>query len=171
MFYCYTNTTTYEGADKLLISYTCFICFRFCLMCSNLKSLGHCGAVHPSKNLGTAFCAVWNPRWKFKYKDLAEFGWPSEDWLMKIKHSIHIKGFRVVTSDDDVIPPLIFQHGIRVNTKEIHQVSGGDSAPEDAVVGRPKLGKNILRHATQAGEPSVDCQKISVTASSLTSGR
>ena len=36
---------------------------------------------------------------------------------MKTEHPVHIIVFRVVTSDDDVIPPFIFLLDLRLNTE------------------------------------------------------
>ena len=39
--------------------------------------------------------------------------------VMKTKHSVHIALFGVVTSDSDIIPPLIFPRGLRLKTEMV----------------------------------------------------
>ena len=49
---------------------------------------------------------------------------------MKIKHSVHIMLFVVVTSDGNIMPPFIFPHD-QIQHRGLHQVPGGFGAVLD----------------------------------------
>ena len=70
---------------------------------------------------------------------------------------------RRVICNGDVIPPFIFPHGLQPTT-EVHFKCLGDSA---GLIKRVAVANRNLRHATQAREPSLDCEKISATTSPL----
>ena len=70
----------------------CFLCFRFCLLCSKLKSVGHYlwgkqnhDAIHSSRNLETACCTVWQSGWKCQHKDFRVFQCQSVDRAVDLK--------------------------------------------------------------------------------------
>ena len=99
------------------------------------------------------------------------FGCQSEDRfifiLMKAKHRIYIMLFKVVTSNDNLMPLFIFSHSFKLNTEVYIKCFKEIVLPwiERVAAGRPNLCNKILRHVTQAVFGS---QKISAT-SSLTS--
>ena len=84
--------------------------------------------------------------------------------VMKTKHLVHIMMFGVVTSDGDVMPLFLLTRPWTV----AYIMFGGGSAALDHEVGYRSSNKTLC-YVIQAGEPSVGCQKISVTTSILTS--
>ena len=103
-----------------------FICFRFCLLCCKLDSVGHyvCGKQHYdaipfSRNLEMACCTTSHSCWKCQYKDFRVLGCQSEDRFIfiKTKHPIHIIVLRVITSNVDVMSPSIFPCCLTLNTE------------------------------------------------------
>ena len=90
---------------------------------------------------------------------------------MKTKYPVNIMVFRVVTSDGDVMPPLIFWYyyrpNMKANIKCLKEVNCSES--RGWLLEDPISGKRALHHVTQAKEPSVGCKKFSATTSPLTS--
>ena len=60
-------------------------------------------------------------RRKHQYKHLQVIGCQSKERLifrlMKTKHPIHIRVFKLITSNGDAMPPLIFPYGLTQNTE------------------------------------------------------
>ena len=78
--------------------------------------------------------------------------------------------FGVATSDGDIMPPFI-SHGRRLNT-EVYIKCLGEVlllSIEGVTPRRPKVWQQNFAHASQTGESSLRCQKISETTSLLTS--
>ena len=80
------------------------------------------------------------------------------------KHPVNIMVFGMVTSNGDVMPPFFFAHGLRLNTEAYIKCL------EEVVLPWIKRQKNCAILHKQKNL-SLGCQKISVTTSSLTSGR
>ena len=104
---------------SFLISNMCFICFRFYLLCIKLESIRDClwgkqchDAIHSSRNLETVF-AIHDGSFNAKILVLGS----QLIILTKTRYLDHIMVFGVVTSDADVMPPFIFQQGLRLNTE------------------------------------------------------
>ena len=53
---------------------------------------------------------------------------------MKTEHPVHITVFGVVTSDANIPHPFILPHGLRLNIRGLHQVSGRISSALDQEV-------------------------------------
>ena len=92
--------------------------------------------------------------------------------LVKTQCTSYIILFGVVTSNSDVMPLFMFprdltQHG------GLHQVPGGGSNALDwedwPLEDSTSINKD-MHHTIQAGEVSLDCQKIFATTSPLTCG-
>ena len=92
--------------------------------------------------------------------------------MMKTKYPIHIMVFGEVTSNDNIMLPFIFPHGLILKCIGLHQVPGGSSAVQDCEGGCWKTQRQAteLCYTLQVGEPGHSCEKISATTLLLTSG-
>ena len=83
------------------------------------------------------------------------------------KHPVHIIVFGMVTSDGNIMLPLILTH------RGLWERPGvGDAGLnwDSWLLEYPTSTKRTLHHAIQVGEPSLFNEKISTTISPLTSG-
>ena len=80
--------------------------------------------------------------------------------------------FSVVANDNDVMPPFIFPHGLRINTETYIKFLVEVLLPwlERVAAGRLYIWEQDSTHATQTKEGSIGCEEISATISPLTSG-
>ena len=161
----------------LYISRMRYICFRLCLLCSKLESVGHClwvqqhhNAIHSFRNLEKTSCTAWHSQqnshtniWEFGGINLRTFIFI----LMKIKRSIHIMMLGVVSNYGDIMLPFVFPHGLRFTIaadikflKEVVLLW-----IESAVAERLRLTTGLC-----ARVPRLESQKLSATVSLLTSG-
>ena len=90
--------------------------------------------------------------------------------LMKTKHLIIIMVFGVINSDSDVMHPFIFSYGLRLNTEAYTKCQEAEVLTWIKRVAAGRSDNRTQYHVTQAGEPSVGCQKISATISLQKSG-
>ena len=137
-----------------------FICFRFCLMCSKLNSIGVClwgkqhhNAIYFTRNLEIAWCTVRHSCSKLQYEDFRVFGCQSKGrfifMFMKTKHPVHIMVLEMVTSNGDVMPPFVSQHGFWLNTEAYIKCLMEVVLPLSRgwLLEDPTSGKRTLRHA------------------------
>ena len=153
---------------------------RFCLLCSKLESVKHClwrkqlhDAIHSSRTFGSGmlYCLTFTPEtpleiylrlgdnlktdscwWKLNSQFTSWcLGWSLAMVMLYLHSSSHM------VSDSIQRPVLSFWR--RYWYSALRGWLLEDSTP----------GNRTLHHATLAGKPSVDCEKISVTISPLTS--
>ena len=148
-----------------------FICFRFLSTALQTRvswglSVGK--ATHnDTRNLETVCCTVWHLRCKIQYEVLRVNLKIFIFILMKIKHLGHMM-FGVITIDDDIIPPFIFQHGLILSTKAYI-----NWLEELVLLWIEWLNAErvyVWYYASQAEKLSLGCEKISTTILYLTSG-
>ena len=80
---------------------------------------------------------------------------------MKTKHPVHFMVFGKVTGDSDVMPPFIFPHGLKLNMEAYTKCMEKVVLPWIKRMAAGRSYNRTLCHDTQAGEPSLGCQKIS----------
>ena len=97
-------------------------------------------------------------------------GWLDVPIGTKTKCPVHIMMFGLVTSDNDIMSPFIFPNGLRLNMEAYIKYLEEVMLPGSRgwLLEDPMPGNRT--HATQAGETSHGCQKISFITSGLTSG-
>ena len=126
--YIYIMRWVYCRHIKLLISRMHAICFKFCLLYSKLKSVGHDlwgkqhhYAIYSCRNSETACCTAWYSRRKLHYVYFIVFRCQCEDRFIfiqgKTKHPVDIIIFRAVISHSDIMAPFIFLIGFRLNAE------------------------------------------------------
>ena len=80
--------------------------------------------------------------------------------LMKTKLTDHITMFGVISSDGDVMSPLIFPRNHRINMEAYTKCLQEVVQPWiEWLLKDPTSGNRMLCHASSAGEPSLGCLK------------
>ena len=147
-----------------------FICFRFCLLCRKLKSVGHClrgklhhDAIHAFQNLETIGCTPWHSRPSiYEYFCL----WVS----FRGQFHIHTDEKSTPSSYHDVWGGLCL-HSSSHAEAYIKCLKGYCLLGSKGwMLEEPPFSNRTLGHVPQTREPRVGREKIFVTISTLTSG-